>query len=424
MPYLAHAGPALSLFSNSAVPRIRLRSLEPEILYISPSRQLCDHLDLWGHDWRQFPPSFVLAPFLEGSATLELIRRLSNVKSLLMSDIYSLSKPELDTLCHLTRVERLEMHGVSFKRPEDLLHFMSLMVDLRSLNVSDTTIDSDSERSHESTASLLHDHVYSVSRRLRSLEVETAGDHLYMLSWLSGQTFDTSDLTELTFLWKCLPTNIGLAAPQLSSAVDMFLSAVGAGIKHLHLGIEMHRESVPNPRKVNPMLDHFIATAALKSFTALETLNIRSPHYLIPNEASRLDDIESLLHHIAFPNLWKMCIVIGFAFYMPDDFRSYEDLPVWANLDVLLSSPSFPSLRQVDFVVETESLYWHALKSEDTLGSISLEGGGDGPTLGRQWTWPDNPPTLQDVVGMITARMSNLMSRGRLEFYDKSNHRL
>lgn len=169
--------------------------------------------------------------------------------------------------------------------------------------------------------------------------------------------------------------------------------------------------------------DHFIATAALKSFTALETLNIRSPHSLIPNEASRLDDIERLLHHVTFPNLWKMRIMIGFIFYTPDDFRSYEDLPVWANLDGLLSSPSFPSLRQIDFVVETESPYWHALKSEDTLRSIGLEGGGDGPTLGRRWTWPDNPPTFQDIVGMITTKMPTLVSRGCLEFCEKSNHR-
>ncbi|KAK0454462.1 hypothetical protein EV421DRAFT_1896384 [Armillaria borealis] len=378
-------------------------------------------LDLWGHGWRQSPPFVVLDPFLEGPATLELICWLSNVKSLLISDIYSLSKLELDALCHFTRVEHLEMHGVSFRRPEDLLHFMSHVVGLRSLNVSDTTIDS--EGSHKSIASLLHDHVDSVSRRLRSLEVESAANHLYMLSWLSGRTFDTSDLTELTFLWKCLPTNIGLTAPQLSSSVDMFLSVVGAGIKYLNLGIEMRWQHFSKPKKVNPMLDHFIATAALKRFTALETLNIQSPHSLIPNEASRLDDIERLLHCVTFPNLWRMHLMIGFIFYTPDDFRSYKDLPVWANLNGLLSSPHFPSLRQVDFIVETESPYWHALKSEDTLRSIGLEGGGDGPILGRQWTWPDNPPTFQDIVGMIKTKMPTLVSHGRLEFRNNSNHR-
>ncbi|KAK0486305.1 hypothetical protein IW261DRAFT_790987 [Armillaria novae-zelandiae] len=184
-------------------------------------------LDLWSYGWRQSPPSVALDPFLEGPATLELIRRLPNLKSLHISDFYSLSKLELDALCHFTRVEHLEMHGVSFRRPEDLLHFMSHMVCLRSLNISDIAIDSND--SYKGVASLLHDHADGVSRRLRSLEVESAANHSYILSWLSGRTFDISDLTELTFLWKCLPTNIGHTASQLSYSVDMFLSAVSTG---------------------------------------------------------------------------------------------------------------------------------------------------------------------------------------------------
>ncbi|KAK0486270.1 hypothetical protein IW261DRAFT_789572 [Armillaria novae-zelandiae] len=238
--------------------------------------QYVTRLNLWGGNWEEVddvlsaesPP-----PFLEGPATLELLRRLPNIKYLKMLEFSLPIEREVEVLCHFTRLEWLEMYEVMFNETATLLDLMSQWVNLKGLHIKDVQVVS-----HASTdliGPILHDHVDAVPKRLRNLKLQDPGPSLYIFSWLSGGVFDLSDLADLTLSWGCSPTTHHPPLPyQLPSYVDPFISIVGARIKHLRLNIETSESDAKS--NTNFMLEHFISVRALSSFIALETLNVDS----------------------------------------------------------------------------------------------------------------------------------------------------
>ncbi len=197
--------------------------------------QHVSRLKLWGGNWGRVDV-VEQPPFLEGPATVELLRRLPNIKYLKMNDFFLPSEREIEVLCHFTRLEWLEMYEVMFNAAADLLDLMSQLVNLKVLRIADMEIRS--HTSEDLIGPTLHDFVDVVPKRLRNLKLQDPTESLYIFSWLSGGVFDLNDLTDLTLSWGCLPTNRHPPLPQLSSYVDPFISIVGAGIKHLWLNIE------------------------------------------------------------------------------------------------------------------------------------------------------------------------------------------
>ncbi len=200
--------------------------------------QYVTRLKLWGGNWGGVDVVSSLEdqpPFLEGPATLELLRRLPNIKYLKMHDFFLPSEREIEILCHFTRLEWLKMHDVAFNAAADLLDLMSQSVNLKVLHIKDVELRN--LTSEDLIGPILHDHVDAVPKRLRNLKLQDPTESLYIFSWLSGGAFDLSDLTDLTLSWGCFPTNHH-PPPPLSPYVDPFISIVGAGIKHLWLNIE------------------------------------------------------------------------------------------------------------------------------------------------------------------------------------------
>ncbi len=158
----------------------------------------------------------------------------------------------------------------------------------------------------------------------------------------------------------------------------------------------------------------------MKSFTASETLDIRSesPHAL--NDASCLGDIQRLLHRVTFAKLWKIRITMRFVLHRAKDFPFYQDLPFWADLDNLLGSPDFPSLLRVVFIIEIDDEYWYPFKTGYTTESQGPDS--DEPEIYpippevTEHPGPADPPTMDDVVAMITKKMPTVASCGFLEF--------
>ncbi|KAK0241290.1 hypothetical protein EDD85DRAFT_394824 [Armillaria nabsnona] len=375
--------------------------------------QYVSRLKLWGGNWGR-ADVVEQPPFLEGPATVELLRRLPNIKYLKMNDFFLPSEREIEVLCHFTRLEWLEMYEVMFNATADLLDLMSQLVNLKVLCIADMEIRS--HTSEDLIGPTLHDFVDAVPKRLRNLNLQDPTESLYIFSWLSGGVFDLSDLTDLTLSWGCLPTNHHPPPPQLSSYVDPFISIVGAGIKHLGLNIEM--SELDAKFDVNYMLEHFISTRALSSFTALETLDLDSMNHFIKNDVIHLVDIERLLHHLTLPCLRKICVTMRFTLNTADDLPSYKELPVWTSLDGLIASSNFPSLQQLLLLIEVESIHWDAHKfglrfedSDDEAPSIVI------PPLVTRHPWPEHPPTVDDVSAMIAEQMPTLTSRGCLTIH-------
>ncbi|SJK97994.1 uncharacterized protein ARMOST_01250 [Armillaria ostoyae] len=376
-------------------------------------------LKLWGGNWGGADVVSSLEdqpPFLEGPATLELLRRLPNIKYLKMHDFFLPSEREIEVLCHFMRLEWLEMYDVAFNATADLLDLMSQSVNLKVLHIKDVELRS--HASEDLIGPILHDHVDAVPKRLRNLKLQDPTESLYIFSWLSGGAFDLSDLTDLTLSWGCFPTNHH-PPPPLSPYVDPFISIVGAGIKHLRLNIET--SEFDTKFNVNYMLEHFISTRALSSFTALETLNVDSINRYIYNNARRLVDIERLLRHLMLPCLRKICVTMRFTLNTADDLPSYKELPVWASLDELLASLKFPSFQQLKLIIDVKSLHWDAHKfgllfedsdSDDEVAPSTVVI----PPLVTKNPWPEYPPTVDDVATMIAEQMPMLASRGCLLF--------
>ncbi|KAG7449814.1 uncharacterized protein BT62DRAFT_917408 [Guyanagaster necrorhizus] len=321
--------------------------------------QYVTHLNLWGGNLGELDVVSLVEdqpPFLEGPATLELLRRLPNIKYLKIHDFYLPSEREIEVLCHFMRLEWLEMCEVMFSHPADLLDFMSQSVNLKGLHITDTEVRSLTE---DLIGPTLHNHVDAVPKRLRNLKLQDVTESLYYLSWLSGGAFDLDDLVDLTLSWESFPTKRPHLPPEpLSSYIDPFISTVGAGIKHLRLDIETPEQE----SNVNYMLEHFISTRALSNFKALVTLNIDSINPYIKNDAAHLVDIERLFQHLTLPNLRKISITICFTLDTADHLPSYKEFPVWASLDELFASSQFPSLQQVMLFIEVKSVHWDAHK--------------------------------------------------------------
>ncbi|KAK0212406.1 hypothetical protein DFS33DRAFT_24449 [Desarmillaria ectypa] len=380
--------------------------------------QYVTRLNLWGGNWGK--PDAVLfvevqPPFLEGPATLELIRRLPNIKYLKIHDFFLPSEREIEVLCHFTRLEWLEMYEVMFSQPADLLDLMSQLVNLKGLHIMDIEVRSPTE---EPIGPALHNYVDAIPKRLRNLKLQDPTESLYILSWLLGGAFDLGDLTYLTLSWESFQTKRDPAGPQFSSYIDSFISTVGVGVKHLWLNIETWDHNAE--LHVNCMLEHFISKGTLGSFTAIETLDIHSINPYINNDAGHLVDIERLLYHVTLPNLQKICITMRFTLNTADHLPSYKELPVWASLDKLLASSKFLSLQQLLLLIEVKSIHWDAHKfglrfedsdsdDEDALGIVI-------PPLVTRHPWPECPPTVDDVAAMITEQMPKLASRRCLLF--------
>ncbi|PBK74044.1 hypothetical protein ARMSODRAFT_1014365 [Armillaria solidipes] len=326
-------------------------------------------------------------PFLEGPATVELLRRLPNIKYLKMSDFFLPSEREIEVLCHFTRLEWLEMHEVMFNAAADLLNLMSQLVNLKVLRIVDMEIRS--HTSEDLIGPTLHDFVDVVPKRLRNLKLHDPTTSLYIFSWLSGGAFDLSDLTDLTLSWESFRKN--------------------------------HPPSDERELYANHMLEHFISTRALSSFMALETLNVDPINRFNQNDARRLVDIERLLHHLTFPCLRKICVTMRFTLNTVDDLPSYKKLPVWTNLDGLLASTNFPSLRQLLLLIEVKSIHWDAHRfedSDDEAPSVDIL-----PLVARG-PWPEHPPTVDDIAAMIAEQMPTLASRGCLTIHRSMISRL
>ncbi|KAK0454497.1 hypothetical protein EV421DRAFT_420837 [Armillaria borealis] len=179
--------------------------------------QYVTRLKLWEGNWGGADVVLLedQPPFLEGPATVELLRRLPNIKYLKMSDFFLPSEREIEVLCHFTRLEWLEMHEV--------------------LRIVDMEIRS--HTSEDLIGPTLHDFVDVVPKRLRNLKLQDPTESLYIFSWLSGGVFDLSDLTDLTLSWESFRKNHP-PSPPLSSYIVPFISIVGSGIKNLGLNIE------------------------------------------------------------------------------------------------------------------------------------------------------------------------------------------
>ncbi|SJK97990.1 uncharacterized protein ARMOST_01246 [Armillaria ostoyae] len=365
--------------------------------------QYVTHLNLWGGNW--VGVDIVCEdqpPFLEGPATLELLHRLPNIKYLKMNDFFLPSEREVEVLCHFTRLEWLEMYEVTFSDTADLLDLVSQSVNLEVLRIADIHI------SHTSEDLILHDHVDAVPKRLRNLRLHDPTESLYIFSWLSGGAFDLSDLTDLTLSWESFRKNY-TPSPPLSSYIVPFISIVGSGIKHLRLNIATVEDE--RELRANYMLEHFISTRALSSFTALETLNVDPINRVNQNDARHLVDIERLLHHFTLPCLRKVCVTTRFTLNTVDDLPSYKKLPIWTNLDGLLASTKFPSLRHLLLLIEVKSIHWDARRfeeSDDEAPSVVI------PPLIARDPWPEHPPTVDDIAAMIAEQMPTLASRGCL----------
>ncbi|KAK0454461.1 hypothetical protein EV421DRAFT_1896383 [Armillaria borealis] len=250
------------------------------------------------------------------------------------------------------------------------------MVDLKYLTIGNIRTGGLHQDQSRRVGSVLHGHVDAIPKCLRSLNLKDVTQSLYILSWLSGSAFDLGGLTEL----------------RLTSRT------VGAGIKHLLLDLGSCQ-----PYGINHMLNYYISTAALKSFTALETLDIHirseSPH--IPNDASCLGDIHRLLHCVMFAKLWKICITMRFILHTAKDYPYYQDLPFWTDLDDLLGSPNFPSLLRVVFIIEIDDEYWCPLRTGYTIESLGSDSGEPEnhhiPPEVTEHPGPADPPTMDDV---------------------------
>ncbi|KAG7449820.1 uncharacterized protein BT62DRAFT_928560 [Guyanagaster necrorhizus] len=354
-------------------------------------------LDMWGsYLGGQDARTMDQPPFLESAKTLEFVRRLPNVKHLDLEGFFLPSKREIKVLCQFTRLECLEMFVVVFNQPVDLLDLMSQLVNLKDLRLTGTQIRSPNK---DMIGPALHNHVDVVPKRLRNLQLQDTTESLYIFSWLSGGAFDLCDLTDLTLSWECFPTRRHPTGPQASSYVDSFINAVGAGIKHLQLDIETLKFG--SKSNINYMLELFISTGALSNFTVLETLDIDSISSF-ENDAMYLVDIERLLRSVTLTNLRKMSIVTCFTLSTPDHLPSYKELPVWASLDGLLSSPKFPSLQQLKFIIDVRCVHWKA-----NAGWEDFDSNDDDAV-------PEQPPMVDDVAAMITEKMPTLTSWGCL----------
>ncbi|PBK74008.1 hypothetical protein ARMSODRAFT_567909 [Armillaria solidipes] len=156
---------------------------------------------------------------------------------------------------------------------------------------------------------------------------------------------------------------------------------------------------------VNSMQAHFILTGALSGFTALETLDIDSINLYSKNDAAQLVDIERLLHGVTLTNLRKIRIAMGFTLNTPDHLPSYKELPSWTSLDGLLGSPKFPSLQQLEMIIEVRNSHRNVVGWEDSDSDDS-----DAPDVDF------HPPSVDDVVAMIAEKMPKLTGRGLLTF--------
>ncbi|KAK0494877.1 hypothetical protein EDD18DRAFT_286925 [Armillaria luteobubalina] len=390
--------------------------------------QYVTRLNLWGGNWEEADD--VLSPesqptFLEGPATLELLRRLPNIKYLKMHDFALPSERKIEALSHFARLEWLGMYEVVFNETEALLDLMSQLVNLKGLHIKDVRVAS--HASKDLIGPILHDHVDAVPKRLRNLKLQDSGASLYIFSWLSGGVFNLSDLTDLTLSWGCSPTNHHPPLPyQLPSYVDPFISIVGARIKHLRLNIETPDFNAKS--NINYMFEHFIAVRALSSFIGLETLNVDSINRYNNNDVRRLVDIERLLQHLMLPCLQKICVTMRFALNTADDLPSYKELPLWARLDALLAGSKFPSFQQLKLIIHVESFHWDAHKfglwfedsnsdDEDDSSTIVI------PPLVTKHPWPEHPPTVDDVAALIAEQLPTLASRGCLLFCPDKMHR-
>ncbi len=119
-------------------------------------------------------------PFLEGLATLELLRRLPNIKYLKMNDFFLPSEREIEVLCHFTRLEWLEMYEVMFNATADLLDLISQLVNLKVLHIADMEIRS--HTSEDLIGPTLLDFVDAVPKRLRNLKLQDPTESLYIFS--------------------------------------------------------------------------------------------------------------------------------------------------------------------------------------------------------------------------------------------------
>ncbi|KAK0226387.1 hypothetical protein IW262DRAFT_763094 [Armillaria fumosa] len=383
--------------------------------------QYVTRLNLWGGNLEEADDVSSLEsqpPFLEGPATLELLRRLPNIKYLKMHDFALPSEREIGVLCHFTRLEWFEMYEVMFRETVALLDLMSQLVNLKGLHIKDVQVVS--HASKDLIGPILHDHVDAVPKRLRNLKLQDPGASLYIFSWLSGGAFDLSDLTDLTLSWECVPRSHHPPLPyQLPPYVDPFIRIVSARIKHLRLNIETSEFDAKF--NINYMFEHFISVRALSSFIALETLNVDSINRYLNNNVRRLVDIECLLHHLTLPCLRTICVTMRFALNTADDLPSYKELPLWARLDALLASSKFPSFQQLKLIIDVKSLHWDAHKfglwfegsdsdDEDASSTVVI------PPLVTKHPWPEHPPTVDDVAALIAEQLPTLASRGCLLF--------